>query len=150
MYGTVAFQSLGPFEVRILLELYMLFNGNNNGYLYLSLREAARRCRMGKDKAGDCFRILQERGFIRSRADEPVNYVVREARCWILTEFEFAGREATKDFMKWRPENQNERPEKRTRRPVTRTKSDDARNSADDLSLKTDKNVLYFRSAVPD
>ena len=143
MYTSEAFRSLDPFEVRLLLELYCLFHGKNNGYLYLSVRQAAKRCNMGKDKAAASFKILQDRGFIRSRADEPVNFVLREARCWILTEHEFAGRSPTKEFMSWRPKFGTTRPKKRTRR----TGSD---KFSEKMSHIKDENILYFRSAVPD
>ena len=104
MMISAAFKALDPFEVRVLLELYSLYNGRNNGYLFLSLREAAKRCKMGKNKAGDCFHRLTEFGFIRRRADEPENYNLREANHWILTEFDFGVRAATKDFMHWTPD----------------------------------------------
>ena len=143
MYTSEAFRSLDPFEVRLLLELYCLFHGKNNGYLYLSVREAAKRCNMGKDKAAASFKILQDRGFIRSRADEPVNFVLREARCWILTEHEFAGRSPTKEFMSWRPKFGTTRPKKGTRR----TGSD---KFSETMSPIKDENIVYFRSAVPD
>ena len=142
MYGSAAFCSLDPFEVRLLLELYSLYNGRNNGYLYLSVRQAALRCKMSKDKACASFRTLQETGFIRSRADEPTNFVLREARCWILTEFEFAGREATKNFMNWRPGSGTSRPKKRT----GQTKPDTSGNA---LSRMSHENVINFRKAVP-
>jgi hypothetical protein len=143
MYATAAFASLDPFEVRLLFELYALYNGFNNGRLYLSLRQAALRCKMSKDKAGSSFHTLQERGFIRSRADEPSNFVLREARCWILTEHEFAGRAATKEFMNWRPDSGTRRAKNRTRQ----TKPD---KSGILLSQNPDENVVIFRKAVPD
>ncbi len=101
MMDSQAFLSLDSFEVRLLLELYSLYNGANNGYLFLSIREASRRCNMSKDKAGKSFKVLQDKGFIRRRADEPINFILREARCWILTEFDFGPVPASKEFMKW-------------------------------------------------
>lgn len=105
MMKSAAFQHLNPFEVRLLLELYGLYNGRNNGYLFLSCREAARRCNMGKNTASRAFHRLIELGFIRRRADEPENYNLREATYWILTEYDFGRRGATKEFMSWRPDN---------------------------------------------
>lgn len=141
MMETPAFKSLGPHEVRLLLELYSLYNGRNNGYLFLSTREAAKRCKMSKDKARECFRVLAERGFIRSRADEPKHYLAGEARNWILTEYAFRNGEPTKDFAKWRPEIGTECPEKRTKR----TRMDE---TGSEMGENRDKNVIFLPSSV--
>lgn len=122
MMASAAFRALKAHEVRVLIELYSLFNGNNNGHLYLSCRQAEERCKISKNTAGRCFHRLQELGFIRRRADEPENYRLREANRWILTEFDFGSRSATKDFMHWVPEEkQKERPKSDTARPKTGT-----------------------------
>ena len=142
MYASAAFASLDPFEVRLLFELYSLHHGKNNGYLYLSIRQASSRCNMSKDKAGQSFKTLQERGFIRSRMDEPSNFVLREARCWILTEYDFAGLEATKDFMHWRPASGTMRAKRRTRQ----IKPDKPGNQ---LSRISHENVIEFQKPVP-
>lgn len=107
-----AFRDLNPFEARLLLALYELYNGYNNGDLFLSCREAARRCKMSKNTASKSFHRLIELGFIRRRADEPENYSLGEANHWILTEFEYGTRPPTKEFLKWQPKenNPNSRP----------------------------------------
>jgi Helix-turn-helix domain len=98
-----AWNELKPAETRVLIELYGLYNGRNNGDLFLSCRQAAKRCKINKDTAARAFKRLQDLGFIRRRADEPKHYSLRQATCWILTEFGFYGLEPTKDFMRWRP-----------------------------------------------
>ena len=82
MMESQAWKSLDPFERGALVELYSLFNGKNNGYLFLSARELGRRCNMGKDKAAKCFHVLIERGFIRRRTDEPVHFTLTQ--CTVL------------------------------------------------------------------
>lgn len=104
MMKSEAFKQLKASEVRVLLELYSLYNGRNNGYLFLSCREAARRCRISKDTASKSFQKLTSLGFISRRAHYPENYYLREANHWVLSEFEFNGRPATKDFMRWESE----------------------------------------------
>jgi len=89
LMDSVAWQTLDTASRSLLVELYALYNGSNNGFLFLSLREAARRANLNKDTAGRGFKTLQDRGFIRRRADEPVHFNLREARYWILTEFQF-------------------------------------------------------------
>lgn len=124
LMNSAAFRDLDPFEVRVLLELYSLYHGTNNGYLFLSVREAARRCNMGKNKAGQCLKKLQRLGFIRRRADEPENYKLREANYWILTEFDCFGRPSTRDFMCWSPNEKSvARPASNTPRPGSGAKS---------------------------
>jgi hypothetical protein len=141
MLKSAAFKALDPFEVRILVELYNLYNGRNNGYLFLSCREAAERCNMGKNKAGTSFHHLIELGFIRRRADEPENYNLREANHWILTEFDFGKIAATKDFMSWQPPpDLKSRPLSKTSCPSLRTKEGAAANENEKASLIRDKN----------
>lgn len=140
MANSLAFRELDPFEVRILLELYLLYNGNNNGHLFLSVREAARRCNMGKNKAGDCFKKLQSLGFIRRRADEPENYKLREAHHWILSEFECFGRPPTLEFKQWKPEKESGRPRLKTARPGSGTDSNFSGSKQSDLSPNRDEN----------
>ncbi len=113
MTDTPAWRSLDPAARAVLIEIYGLYNGSNNGIVHLSVREAARRVHINKDTAARCLRALQDRGFIRRRAHEPDDFNLRNARCWILTEFEFCGRVATKDFMRWQP------PEKSDGRPTS-------------------------------
>lgn len=146
-----AFKALSPFDVRVLVELYALFNGNNNGYLYLSCRAAANRCNMGKNTAGKCFHRLQELGFIRRRADEPEDYHLREANHWILTEFDFRGRPATKDFLSWRQDkNSNTRPSSDTRRPRSDTNLNGSSSEPASPSRIRDKNSEILVSTVSD
>lgn len=98
-----AWTELKPSEVRVLIELYGLFNGRNNGELFLSCREAAKRCRINKDTANKAFKRLIELGFIKRRWQEPLDFSLRKANRWILTEFEFGGAGATKEFVRWKP-----------------------------------------------
>jgi hypothetical protein len=56
---------LSPPARCLLLELKALYNGRNNGELFLSVREAARRLGIGKTLAAKCFRELCDRGFIK-------------------------------------------------------------------------------------
>ncbi len=59
-----AWLSLTPQDRAVYVALAAKFNGNNNGYLALSVRVAADQCNINKDTAAACLRRLQERGFI--------------------------------------------------------------------------------------
>jgi hypothetical protein len=108
-HGSAAFQSLTPNAVRLLLELKMLHNGCNNGTLFLSVREAARRIRVGKNQAAQAFAELQDRGFLRPAAlgsfGRPSATRRGMATSWRLTEFPVGEEKGagTRDFMRWTP-----------------------------------------------
>ena len=149
MMQSRAWLSLDSFEARLLIELYSFYNGNNNGHLFLSVRKAATRCNMSKDKASASFRTLEERGFIRSRAEEPENFNLREARCWILTEFEFAGQSPTKDFMNWCPDDEESQPKSRTLSARSRTKSRLSDRNPGQVSDKSDTIIPFPSESRP-
>jgi hypothetical protein len=53
------------------------------------------------------FRQLEDRGFIQPRQRGSFQWKQRHATSWLLTEYDddMTGHKATKDFMKWRPED---------------------------------------------
>lgn len=104
-----AFQSLSANAVRLLLELKMLHNGRNNGAIFLSVREAARRLSVGKNLAAAMFGELQDRGFVRPNVvgafDLKTGARRGAATSWILTEYPIGDElgAGSRDFMRWRP-----------------------------------------------
>ena len=94
----------------LLIELYDLYNGTNNGDLFLSVREAATRLGVGKNLANRLFTELETKGFIKARDRGAFSRKVRHATRWILTEFICDGELPTKAFMKWRPTGENQKP----------------------------------------
>ena len=151
MMQSPAWQAIGPYERTILVELNGLYNGRNNGELFLSCREAARRCNMDKDRANKAFKKLRELGFIRYRTEDLGHFSARNAQCWILTEFPFLGREPTKDFMNWRPaEKSKSRPDKGTARPKNGTVTQLDAAHSEQLSGKRDGQGQYRRKACPE
>ncbi|WP_051881866.1 hypothetical protein [Parvularcula oceani] len=103
-----AYRSLVPAARAILTELYDLYDGQNNGELFLSVRRAAERVHVNKDTAGKMLGILRERGFIKLRVEAYAELDMRYARCWVLTEFPFAGHAPSRDFEKWYPPGSKE------------------------------------------
>jgi len=108
-HASPAFQSLSPVAVRLLIELKTLYNGRNNGSLFLSVREAHRRIGVGKNQAAQAFKDLQDRGFIRPNVVGGFDYKdgARKglATSWILTEFPIGDEKGagSRDFMRWKP-----------------------------------------------
>lgn len=98
---TAAWQALRPVERCLLLELYRLYNGWNNGELFLSVRLAARLLNVSKDTAHKAFRRLQAVGFIRPNRKGIFTH--RQATSWVLTEHPRGTHPGTKQFTRWRP-----------------------------------------------
>lgn len=89
MLESAAYASLTLAGRALLQELRMLFKGNNNGSIYLSVRDAVARLGLSDDKAvTDAFDQLQEAGFIDLAKDahfEVKASTASRARCWRLT-----------------------------------------------------------------
>lgn len=111
-----AYRSLTPNARALLIELAMLYNGENNGSLYLGVQDAAHRMGLADHHAaGRAFDELQFRGFIEMTQDAHFGVKAAEisrARTWRLTCFPGPGRKmADWSFMDCEPEPQT--PERR-------------------------------------
>jgi len=84
-----AYRSLSPNARSLLVELVMLYNGENNGSLYLSVRHAAHRMGVADLTATSrAFDSLIAHGFIEVTQDAHFRVKAAEAsraRCWRLT-----------------------------------------------------------------
>ena len=84
-----AYRGLSPNARSLLVELTMLFNGENNGSLYLSVRDAAHRMGIADLTASSrAFDDLTELGFIEMTQAAHFRVKTAEssrARCWRLT-----------------------------------------------------------------
>src|ERR1044071_5096173 len=103
LMASTAWRSLTCEARAVLVELYAHYDGGNNGRLFLSVREAARRTNISKSTAATAFAALVQRGFIRPHVKGAFSLKQRHATSWILTEFAHGGHIATKDFMPWQP-----------------------------------------------
>jgi hypothetical protein len=105
---SAAYRSLSVGARALLIELKALYNGCNNGLLFLSVREAAKRLGASKNYAMKLFAELQDRGFIRPNEIGAFNMKAAagsgKATSWVLTEHSVGNAAAgTKDFMRWTP-----------------------------------------------
>ncbi|GGC24499.1 hypothetical protein GCM10011371_10180 [Novosphingobium marinum] len=106
-----AYRSLTPNARVLLIELGMLYNGDNNGSLYLGVQDAAHRMGLADHHAaGRAFDELQSLGFIEMTQDAYFEVKASEtsrARTWRLTCFPRPGRkQADWTFMEREPEPQ--------------------------------------------
>lgn len=102
-----AFRALSCPARSLLVEFVMLHNGENNGALYMSVRNAAARLGLScLEAASKALSELEAMGFIVCTADAHFRVKAAEharARCWRLT-FEFAGRKGpTLDYQQREP-----------------------------------------------
>jgi DNA-binding transcriptional MocR family regulator len=102
-----AFLTLTPLAECIYWWLVRLsgVGGCHNGNVFLSVRQVAKRYRVGKDTASAAFHLLQARGFIRPRDVGRLGIEGEgKATTWVLTQWKAQnGHAATKDFLAWKP-----------------------------------------------
>lgn len=104
-----AYRSLSPNARSLLIEVAMLYNGDNNGSLYLGVRDAAHRLGVADlTAASRAFDDLIALGFLQMTQDAHFAIKAGEtsrARCWRLTWQPGPGRRiASWDFMEREPE----------------------------------------------
>ncbi len=104
-----AYRALSPNDRSLLVELLMLYNGENNGSLFLSVRDAAHRMGIADlSAASRSFDTLQVLGFIQLTQEAYFRVKASNrsrARCWRLTWLAGPGRKAPSwDFIKREPE----------------------------------------------
>lgn len=100
-----AWRSLTPAARAIYVEVAMLYDGSNNGYLALAVRDAGERCRVNKDTAGRAFKELVQAGFLERAQAGGFAFKLRHATEWRLTnqKCDRTGALASKTFLKTIP-----------------------------------------------
>ena len=111
--GSSAYRSLSPNGRSLLVELVMLYNGENNGSLYLSVRDGAHRMGVADlTAASRAFDDLAALGFIELAQEAHFKVKASEAsraRCWRLTWLAGPGRKAPSwQFLEREPEPQTQ------------------------------------------
>lgn len=106
MLDSDAWSSLTANARAVYLEVARRYNGHNNGFIALSVRDAAVRCRINKDTAKRALDELQALGFIECAVPGGFSLKVRHASEWRLTvaRCDRTGAKASKTFMRWKPE----------------------------------------------
>ena len=102
-----AYCSLSPNARALLVELMAMENGQNNGSLWLSVRDAAARIGLSnRDSASRAFADLDAAGFLRMTKD--AHFTVKasdtsRARCWRLTFLHAIGTGKTDEWRQFQP-----------------------------------------------
>jgi hypothetical protein len=89
------------------------YNGFNNGEIGLSIRGAARECRISKSTAGRALKELQEKGFLRLTTPASFSYKLRHAPEWAMTEYSAGSTPATKELARWQAPQKKARSQNR-------------------------------------
>ncbi|AMS40508.1 hypothetical protein FHS67_002881 [Aminobacter aminovorans] len=109
-----AYRSLGPYARCLYVEIKRRYNGQNNGNISMSYREAAHLLGCSNKPVPNAIDELIEKGFIKPSQKGSFDWKTRldsgamRATTWILTELpidwpQHSAMPATKEFMAWQP-----------------------------------------------
>jgi hypothetical protein len=106
MLQSSAWRSLAPVARCVFIELAACYKGGNNGYLALSVRDAAERVSCSKDSAARALADLIAKGFIEVCSRGHFDRKSPRASEYRLTLYscDRTGGRASKAFMSWRPD----------------------------------------------
>lgn len=100
---TSAYQNLSCGARSLLLELLKEYNGFNNGSVYLSHRDAAKRLSCNKGTVGSYFADLRDKGFIVITRGHTLGADGKgEATHYALTMESLDGNPPTNEFKDWK------------------------------------------------
>ena len=104
MLQSAAWLSLSPVARCTFIELAARYKGSNNGYLALSVRDAAERVGCSKDSAARALADLRAKGFIECCSRGHFDRKSQHASEYRLTLYpcDRTGGRASKAFMSWR------------------------------------------------
>mgnify|MGYP001225122558 CR=1 FL=1 len=103
MIDSEAWLDLKPQPRALYVQIKRRFNGDNNGEIFLSHRDAAKFLNMHRNSIGTYFDVLIEHGFLKQTSRPHLGPSgVGQSSKWALTELPVNKRPATKEFMRWR------------------------------------------------
>ncbi|PCJ95129.1 MAG: hypothetical protein COA45_12435 [Zetaproteobacteria bacterium] len=98
-----AWRSLSTNARCVWTEIMLRYNGDNNGEIPLSCREAAELCNISKGSAKRAYDDLLDRGFIKVGWYSSFTYKYKKSRRWIITHERFQDKTPTNEWRKWKP-----------------------------------------------
>src|SRR5208282_4584415 len=101
MLRSRAWLSLSGAAVKVWIELRTRYNGSNNGWITLSLDEAARLLHLSKSTCKRAFDELRAKGFVALTRQG--QWYGRQASEWAVTDRHVEGTPATRAWRQWQP-----------------------------------------------
>jgi hypothetical protein len=96
-----AYRSLSVTARALIPEIAMRFNGENNGRISFSVREAGKAVGRDKDTAGNALHELEDKGFLDAKRKGYFSSIQSKATEWRLTWLPCGDERPTKEFMRW-------------------------------------------------
>lgn len=119
MTNSDAWRDLKPAAVAIYLLIAKRYNGQNNGQISLSIREAAAMAHVAPGTAQKALETLQDHGLIICRKKGAFSVKKRHATEWELTCWpSVLGGAAKRDYQRWQPPQKQNTVSKRSRHGV--------------------------------
>lgn len=134
LQATEAWATMEPGPRALYMELKRRYNGNNNGKITMSYREAALAINKHRNSVGAYFKVLEDRGFIHPTKKHCLGPSgVGQTTHWALDELPtFDGVPARKAFASWKPKQKP-----RTKSVTPRHKNRDASDGIDGTNAST-------------
>ena len=101
MMKSEAWRALSTSARCVWLEIMFRYNGNNNGEIPLSCREAGELCGISKNTAWKAMTELQEKGFIKIGEYSSFTCKMKRATRWIVTHEACEGKAPTNEWRVW-------------------------------------------------
>lgn len=107
MIDSPAWKSLPAPAQALWLHIRRRFNGNNNGEIPLSCREASELLNISKNTASHLFDVLIERGFIKIGEHSSFTLKIKRSRRWIMTHETYDRKAPTNEWRDWGKKSQS-------------------------------------------
>jgi len=146
LLASPAWHDLKPGPRALYIEFKRRFNGNNNGEVFLSHREAAKALNVCRETVAGYYRDLSSHGFIKETRGHCLGPAgVGQSATYALTEEALNGSPATRDFMNW----QKQKPRRKTRHSLAE-KPDTVCRKTRPMPVQMSKNPTAFAANAPD
>ena len=123
---TVAWAYLSGNAIKVLLALVRIDDGSKNGHIFYSDRQAALDTGLSRNTCIKAFRELVDKGFLRIVEKGHFDRKVRHATVWRYTWQAVPGLcGPTREFEKWKPDDEKQRAQIMTRTGAINEPSDD-------------------------
>ena len=146
LLASPAWQDLKPGPRALYIELKRRFNGNNNGEVFLSHRDAAKALNVCRETVAGYYRDLSSHGFIQETRGHCLGPAgVGQSATYVLTEEPLNGTPATKDFMNWKKQKP-----RRINRHSLAEKPDTVCRKNQPIPVQMSKKSTAFAANLPD